>query len=113
MATSVHIENAGEEVAELMLERGLTVGIGESPAIGTCTQGLRAHGVLEECRGIFAAPFRVAQPARAEACEPWNTSHRGERSNHITRVSAKPNHGATSGTEQANQAACIDLAEDV
>jgi uncharacterized protein (DUF362 family) len=49
-------------VAELMLERGLRVGIGESPAIGSCRQGLRAHGVLRECerRGIEVVEFRHA-----------------------------------------------------
>ena len=47
-------------IAELMLERGLQVGIGESPAIGTCRQALRAHGVWKECleRDIAVVEFK-------------------------------------------------------
>lgn len=47
-------------VAELLLEQGLKVGIGESPAIGSCTKALHAHGVLQECRdlGIQVVEFK-------------------------------------------------------
>lgn len=46
-------------VAELLLEAGFAVGIGESPAFGSCTRALKAHGVLEECRerGIEVVEF--------------------------------------------------------
>ena len=37
-------------IAELLQESGFHVGIGESPAFGSCASALRAHGVLAECR---------------------------------------------------------------
>ena len=39
-------------VAQLLLERGFQVGIGESPAFGTCRRALRAHDVLDECEAL-------------------------------------------------------------
>jgi uncharacterized protein (DUF362 family) len=47
-------------IAELLLERGCEVGIGESPAIGSCAGALRTHGVLDECRerGIHVIEFK-------------------------------------------------------
>lgn len=48
-------------VAELLLDYGFAVGIGESPAIGTCARGLKAHGVLQQCRqrGIDVVEFKA------------------------------------------------------
>lgn len=37
-------------VAELLLDNGFKVGIGESPAFGSCKKALKFHGVLDECR---------------------------------------------------------------
>ena len=47
-------------VAEILLEAGCTVGIGESPAFGTCTKSLKFHKVYEECleRGIHIVEFK-------------------------------------------------------
>jgi len=48
-------------IAELLQEQGCVVGIGESPAIGSCAGGLKAHGVFNECvtRGIEVVEFRA------------------------------------------------------
>jgi len=48
-------------IAELLQELGCVVGIGESPAIGSCAGGLKAHGVFNECvtRAIEVVEFRA------------------------------------------------------
>lgn len=53
-------------VAELLLEYNpqLQIGIGESPAFGSCASGLRAHGVLSECRERGIAVVEFKQPER-------------------------------------------------
>lgn len=58
-------------VAELLLERGFTVGIGESPAFGSCTSALHAHDVLEECRdrNIAVVEFKNTETYRGVADE--------------------------------------------
>jgi len=47
-------------IAEYFLMRGCEVGIGESPAFGTCRKALKFHGVLDEClsKGIQIVEFR-------------------------------------------------------
>jgi uncharacterized protein (DUF362 family) len=46
-------------VAELLLEAGFVVGIGESPAFGSCARSLKFHGVYKECleKGIEVVEF--------------------------------------------------------
>ena len=46
-------------VVELLLDQGFTVGIGESPAFGSCTKALAKHGVADECRarGVAIVEF--------------------------------------------------------
>jgi uncharacterized protein (DUF362 family) len=50
-------------VAELLLESGRQVAIGESPAFGTAESAVRLHGVQQECldRGIPVFTFRRAK----------------------------------------------------
>lgn len=50
-------------VAELLIDRGFHVGIGESPAIGSCRAALKAHEVLEECGrlGVEIVEFKGVQ----------------------------------------------------
>jgi len=50
-------------IAELLIELGCDVGIGESPAIGSCAGGLKAHGVYKECleRDIEIVEFKSTQ----------------------------------------------------
>lgn len=50
-------------VAELLIDRGFHVGIGESPAIGSCRAALKAHDVLEECDhlGVEVVEFKGVQ----------------------------------------------------
>jgi uncharacterized protein (DUF362 family) len=50
-------------VAELLLESGRSVTIGESPAFGSTQGAVRAHGVAEECadRGIRVLTFSAAE----------------------------------------------------
>jgi len=47
-------------VAELFLDRGHKVGIGESPAFGSCHKALKAHGVYAEVKklGIEVVEFK-------------------------------------------------------
>lgn len=47
-------------LATVLQQRGFEVGIGESPAIGSCEKALKAHGVYEECRqrDIAVVEFR-------------------------------------------------------
>lgn len=63
-------------VAELLLEQGLKVGIGESPAIGSCHKALKAHGVLEECRdlGIEVVEFSSSRSYAGVEDEPHYAS---------------------------------------
>ena len=51
-------------VAMVLLEAGFQVGIGESPAFGSCRAALAAHGVLEECHalGIEVVEFHQTTP---------------------------------------------------
>ncbi|MCH2207742.1 MAG: DUF362 domain-containing protein [Lentisphaerales bacterium] len=51
-------------IAELLLEAGCKVGIGESPAFGTCEKSLKFHKVYDECleRGIQVVEFKKNQP---------------------------------------------------
>jgi uncharacterized protein (DUF362 family) len=46
-------------LAQVLLDEGFLVGIGESPAFGSCSAALKAHGVLAECqeRGIAVVEF--------------------------------------------------------
>lgn len=69
-------------VAELLLERGFSVGIGESPAFGSCRSALRAHGVLDECLalGIEVVEFRRSRAYPGVA---------GERAYHTLTVAAE------------------------
>ncbi|MCB1740403.1 MAG: DUF362 domain-containing protein [Gammaproteobacteria bacterium] len=53
-------------IAELLLARGFRVGIGESPAFGSCARALAAHGVLEECLALGISVVEFRQP-RAHA----------------------------------------------
>ena len=39
-------------IATLLLGKGYQVGIGESPAFGSCRAALKAHGVLEEVESL-------------------------------------------------------------
>ena len=50
-------------VAEILLEAGYTVGIGESPAFGSCTKSLKFHKVYDECleKGIHVVEFKRNQ----------------------------------------------------
>ncbi len=50
-------------VAELLIDRGFSVGIGESPAIGSCRAALKAHDVLDECDrlGVEVVEFKQAE----------------------------------------------------
>lgn len=50
-------------VATVLQDAGFQVGIGESPAFGSCQAALAAHGVLDECRqrGIEVVAFRQAR----------------------------------------------------
>jgi uncharacterized protein (DUF362 family) len=50
-------------LAELLLEANYEVGIGESPAFGTCAKSLKFHGVFKECqeRGISIVEFKKNQ----------------------------------------------------
>ena len=50
-------------IAELLIAAGVKVGIGESPAFGSCASALKAHGVIEQCRqyDIEVVEFRTAQ----------------------------------------------------
>ena len=50
-------------IAELLLESGCDVGIGESPAFGSCAKSLKFHKVYEECleRGIEVVEFKKNQ----------------------------------------------------
>jgi uncharacterized protein (DUF362 family) len=47
-------------IAHVLKDAGFDVGIGESPAFGSCEAALRRHGVLEECKhhGIDVVEFR-------------------------------------------------------
>jgi uncharacterized protein (DUF362 family) len=50
-------------LAQMLIAQGFTVGIGESPAFGSCTGALRAHGVLEQALagGIEVVEFSKVQ----------------------------------------------------
>lgn len=50
-------------IADALIARGFAVGIGESPAFGTCAGALKAHGVFDECRerAIEVVEFRDAR----------------------------------------------------
>ena len=51
-------------LARFLKDAGFDVGIGESPAFGSCEAALRRHGVLEECKqsGIEVVEFKTAEP---------------------------------------------------
>ncbi|MEM7407363.1 MAG: DUF362 domain-containing protein [Pseudomonadota bacterium] len=51
-------------LAITLQEAGFEVGIGESPAFGSCAGALKAHGVLNECitRGITVVEFARSVP---------------------------------------------------
>ena len=48
-------------IATLLQDEGFRVGIGESPAFGSCAKALAAHGVLDECvrRDIRVVEFKT------------------------------------------------------
>ena len=48
-------------IASLLLDKGYHVGIGESPAFGSCRAALKAHGVLDEVQklGIEVVEFKT------------------------------------------------------
>jgi len=48
-------------IASLLLDKGYKVGIGESPAFGSCRAALKAHGVLKEVEslGIEVVEFKT------------------------------------------------------
>ncbi|MCM8532983.1 MAG: DUF362 domain-containing protein [Lentisphaeraceae bacterium] len=50
-------------IAEILLEAGYEVGIGESPAFGTCKKSLKFHKVYDECveKGIKVVEFKKNQ----------------------------------------------------
>jgi len=58
-------------VAELLLDRGFRVGIGESPAIGSCKSALKAHDAYEECvrLGVDVVEFKGVQDYEGVASE--------------------------------------------
>ena len=60
-------------VAELLLEEGREVSIGESPAFGSCEKGLRLHGVYDECRhrGIGVVEFCDSRKFDGIAGDTW------------------------------------------
>ncbi|MEN9359347.1 MAG: hypothetical protein RL095_882 [Verrucomicrobiota bacterium] len=60
-------------VAELLLEEGRAVSIGESPAFGSCEKGLRMHGVYDECRsrGIGIVEFSGSRKFEGVAGDSW------------------------------------------
>ena len=47
-------------IAKIFLDRGHKVGIGESPAFGSCKKAIRAHGVYDEVKklGIDIVEFK-------------------------------------------------------
>ena len=50
-------------IAHYLIQKGYKVGIGESPAFGSCRKALKFHGVYEECKkhGISVVEFKSAQ----------------------------------------------------
>lgn len=58
-------------VAELLLDRGFHVGIGESPAIGSCTSALKTHDALDECHrlGVEVVEFKSVEDYEGVASE--------------------------------------------
>ena len=50
-------------IAILLQSKGYDVGIGESPAFGTCKKALKFHGVFEECieKGIKVVEFKNSE----------------------------------------------------
>ena len=59
-------------VAELLQEHGFQVGIGESPAFGSCASALQAHDVLDECRkrGVAVVEFQNTEAYSGVADDP-------------------------------------------
>ncbi len=53
-------------VAHFFLERGFKVGIGDSPAFGSCRKALQFHGVLAECKAHNIAIVEFKQPEEYE-----------------------------------------------
>ena len=60
-------------LAQVLINQGFKVGIGESPAFGSCTSALQAHGVLEEAHelGISIVEFRRSQTFAGLTDQPF------------------------------------------
>jgi uncharacterized protein (DUF362 family) len=56
-------------LAQSFMKAGFVVGIGESPAFGSCADALRAHDVLEECAALGIEVVEFKAPRQVEGVD--------------------------------------------